>query len=62
MIAARARALVYGSTRADRSVVALLSVAAGLAAGGVIVDPSPVVAVVAVGFAAVVGAGKQTAA
>lgn len=61
-MAARARALVHGSTRADRFAVALVSVAAGVAAGGLVGDPSPVVAAAAVGFAAVVGAGKQTAA
>lgn len=61
-MAARARALVSGSTRADRLVVALLAAATGVTAGGLVAGVMTVVALAPAAFAVVVGAGKQTAA
>lgn len=61
-MAARARALVSGSTRADRVAVALLAAAVGVTAGGLVPGVTTVVALAPAVFAVVVGAGKQTAA
>lgn len=61
-MATRARALVAGSTRADRFAVALLAAAAGIAVGGVVSSLATAAGCAAVVFALVVGAGKQTAA